>query len=270
MTLDQAFDAGLLIDEAGRPIVSRKQLADAKWITVHPNGAGSKGTPVQISENGTVLAGMGGKFNGKKLGAISGGGSVAERHISETVSNSAERIRQSVPLKLKETAEQRQTIEHYVAKHQAAERAILEKFHRERENNPGWSVTGRSGRKISNTSTPLENLARESQTLKSIESEMVIKLESMRPASSVTASEHTKLSNNVTRSVVGLFAGTHSKSEASAAIKALATANPAKLTERLLDIEKSLKSRGSSLEALFGKSGASASLIKSHLNGSAK
>ena len=58
MTLDQAFDAGLLIDEAGRPIVSRKQLADAKWITVHPNGAGSKGTPVQISENGTVLAGM--------------------------------------------------------------------------------------------------------------------------------------------------------------------------------------------------------------------
>ena len=77
MTLDQAFDAGLLIDEAGRPIVSRKQLADAKWITVHPNGAGSKGTPVQISENGTVLAGMGGKFNGKKLGELKGGKSVS-------------------------------------------------------------------------------------------------------------------------------------------------------------------------------------------------
>ena len=73
MTLDQAFDAGLLIDEAGRPIVSRKQLADAKLVTVHPNGAGSKGTPVQISENGTVLAGMGGKFNGKKLGELKGG-----------------------------------------------------------------------------------------------------------------------------------------------------------------------------------------------------
>ena len=380
MTLDQAFDAGLLIDEAGRPIVSRKQLADAKWITVHPNGAGTKGTPVQISENGTVLAGMGGKFNGKKLGAVSGsksmsleqflashgvsthpptepalhhnrnksekrhqealtrlskaqdvwsakkkeltalyksklksgeittpdeverlkrkaeaipesesgqaaarlaakiearrlarsGGSAASQHIEKTLSVSAERIRQSVPSKLKETPEQRQTIEHYVAKHQAAERAILEKFHRERENNPGWSVTGRSGRKISNTATPLENLARESKTLKSIESEMVTKLESMRPASSVTASEHTKLSNNVTRSVVGLFSGTHSKSEASAAIKALATANPSKLSERLMDIEKSLKSRGSSLESLFGKSGASASLIKRHLNGSAK
>lgn len=77
MTLDQAFDAGLLIDEAGRPIVSRKQLADAKWITVHPNGAGSKGTPVQISENGTVLAGMGGKFNGKKLGELKGGKSMS-------------------------------------------------------------------------------------------------------------------------------------------------------------------------------------------------
>ena len=265
MTLDQAFDAGLLIDEAGRPIVSRKQLADAKWITVHPNGAGSKGTPVQISENGTVLAGMGGKFNGTKLG-----GSAASQHIEKTLSASAERIRQSVPLKLKETAEQRQTVEHYVAKHQAAERAILEKFHRERENNPGWSVTGRSGRKISNTSTPLENLARESQTLKSIESEMVAKLESMRPASSVTAAEHTKLGNNVTRSVVGVFAGTHTKAEAVKAIKALATANPSKLSERLTDIEKSLASRGSSLESLFGKSGASASLIKRHLNGSAK
>lgn len=77
MTLDQAFDAGLLIDESGRPIVSRKQLADAKWITVHPNGAGTKGTPVQISENGTVLAGMGGKFNGKKLGAVSGSKSMS-------------------------------------------------------------------------------------------------------------------------------------------------------------------------------------------------
>ena len=77
MTLDQAFDAGLLIDEAGRPIVSRKQLADAKWITVHPNGAGTKGTPVQISENGTVLAGMGGKFNGKKLGELKGGKSMS-------------------------------------------------------------------------------------------------------------------------------------------------------------------------------------------------
>lgn len=77
MTIDQAFDAGLLIDEAGRPIVSRKQLADAKWITVHPNGAGTKGTPVQISENGTVLAGMGGKFNGKKLGELKGGSTSA-------------------------------------------------------------------------------------------------------------------------------------------------------------------------------------------------
>jgi len=84
VTLDQAFDAGLLIDEAGRPIVSRKQLADAKWITVHPNGAGSKGTPVQISENGTVLAGMGGKFNGKTLGALKGG-SLSD-HVSKASS----------------------------------------------------------------------------------------------------------------------------------------------------------------------------------------
>lgn len=87
LTLDQAFDAGLLIDEAGRPIVSRKQLADAKWITVHPNGAGTKGTPVQISENGTVLAGMGGKFNGKKLGELKGGSTTQLKMMSESSVN---------------------------------------------------------------------------------------------------------------------------------------------------------------------------------------
>ena len=89
LTLDQAFDAGLLIDEAGRPIVSRKQLADAKWITVNPNGAGSKGTPVQISENGTVLAGMGGKFNGRKLGELKETRKTSEMSVSERESSEA-------------------------------------------------------------------------------------------------------------------------------------------------------------------------------------
>lgn len=37
------------------------------WITVHPNGKDSTGQPVLIGEDGTVKAGMGGKFNGKDI-----------------------------------------------------------------------------------------------------------------------------------------------------------------------------------------------------------
>lgn len=38
-----------------------------RWITVKPNGAANKGQPALIDETGTVKAGMGGKFNGKKI-----------------------------------------------------------------------------------------------------------------------------------------------------------------------------------------------------------
>lgn len=41
---------------------------DDKWITVHPNGKEGKGSPVLIGEDGKIKAGMGGKFNGQKIG----------------------------------------------------------------------------------------------------------------------------------------------------------------------------------------------------------
>lgn len=45
--------------------------ADAnKWITVKPNGAENKGSPVLIGENGEVKAGMGGKFNGQRISEV--------------------------------------------------------------------------------------------------------------------------------------------------------------------------------------------------------
>lgn len=45
------------------------------WITVHPHGPGTKGTPVKLdSDTGEVLAGMGGKFNGKHISAVPKGG----------------------------------------------------------------------------------------------------------------------------------------------------------------------------------------------------
>lgn len=46
-----------------------------QWITVHPNGPGTTGTHVQIEgTTGEVLAGMGGKFNGKHISAVEKGG----------------------------------------------------------------------------------------------------------------------------------------------------------------------------------------------------
>ena len=49
--------------------------AGSRWITVHPNGSGDKGTPLLIQEGegkGTahVIAGAGGKLNGLKLNKI--------------------------------------------------------------------------------------------------------------------------------------------------------------------------------------------------------
>lgn len=43
---------------------------DDKWITVKPNGPNHKGKPVRISDDGTIIAGMGGKFNGQKINTV--------------------------------------------------------------------------------------------------------------------------------------------------------------------------------------------------------
>lgn len=43
---------------------------DNRWITVKPNGAENKGTPVEIDDSGRVVKGMGGKFKGEKIGEV--------------------------------------------------------------------------------------------------------------------------------------------------------------------------------------------------------
>lgn len=43
---------------------------DAKWITVKPNGEENKGRPVKLSDDGRIIAGMGGRFNGERIGEI--------------------------------------------------------------------------------------------------------------------------------------------------------------------------------------------------------
>lgn len=56
---------------------------DAQWVTVKPNGAEHKGRHVMIDrESGTVLAGMGGKFNGQHI-------SKAKSASQTTASNSS-------------------------------------------------------------------------------------------------------------------------------------------------------------------------------------
>ena len=58
---------------------------EAGWITVHPNGPGTKGTPVKIDkETGEVLAGLGGKFTGRHISALPKGGR-KEQHGAQAV-----------------------------------------------------------------------------------------------------------------------------------------------------------------------------------------
>lgn len=44
-----------------------QRLAKDGWITIKPNGRRNKGQPVLLGENGEILGGMGGKFNGLKM-----------------------------------------------------------------------------------------------------------------------------------------------------------------------------------------------------------
>ena len=68
-TLGYAFGQGMRQSDTAAAADCGFAQDEAKWITVHPNGEGEgKGRPALIdSESGTVLGGMGGKFNGKKI-----------------------------------------------------------------------------------------------------------------------------------------------------------------------------------------------------------
>jgi len=62
---------------------------DDAWITVHPNGAESKGSHVLLDDEGNVKAGMGGKFNGKKMGEVG--------KKAKSASSAARRVRAAFP-----------------------------------------------------------------------------------------------------------------------------------------------------------------------------
>lgn len=57
-----------------------------KWITVKPNGPENKGTPVKLDDRtGEVLAGMGGKFNGRHISAAPRGGKQEQPGAQATI-----------------------------------------------------------------------------------------------------------------------------------------------------------------------------------------
>lgn len=68
--INLAFKLGVAYGMGRAYAKSQNMAQDAdKWITVHPNGAEGKGRPVLIDEDtGEVKGGMGGKFNGQKIG----------------------------------------------------------------------------------------------------------------------------------------------------------------------------------------------------------
>lgn len=86
---------------------ARRLLAmDSRWITVKPNGAENKGSPVKIDESGRIEAGMGGKFNGEKINEVRksfvGAKTPSKEHLAAVAKPKAEK-KPPAKVKLKET-----------------------------------------------------------------------------------------------------------------------------------------------------------------------
>ena len=86
---------------------ARRMLAmDSSWITVKPNGAENKGSPVKIDESGRIEAGMGGKFNGEKINEVRksfvGAKTPSKEHLAAVAKPKSEK-KPPAKVKLKET-----------------------------------------------------------------------------------------------------------------------------------------------------------------------
>jgi hypothetical protein len=79
---------------------------DSRWITVKPNGAENKGSPVKIDESGRIEAGMGGKFNGEKINEVRksfvGAKTPSKEHLAAVAKPKSEK-KPPAKVKLKET-----------------------------------------------------------------------------------------------------------------------------------------------------------------------
>ena len=87
---------------------ARRLLAmDSRWITVKPNGAENKGSPVKIDESGRIEAGMGGKFNGEKINEVRksfvGAKTPSKEHLAVTNATKSQ-SKTSIQEKIKQSA----------------------------------------------------------------------------------------------------------------------------------------------------------------------
>lgn len=79
-------------------LVSQAMDAD-KWITVKPNGAEHKGAHVKVGEGGEIKAGMGGKFNGQKIGEV-------RKNFTGPKSHEAKPYKEPEPVTLREAGKE--------------------------------------------------------------------------------------------------------------------------------------------------------------------
>lgn len=77
---------------------------DNRWITVKPNGAENKGTPVEIDDSGRITKGMGGKHKGEKINEIRKDFVGAKSPKKENLDSSEQSVKKLAPTKEKSPA----------------------------------------------------------------------------------------------------------------------------------------------------------------------
>ncbi|UOO77936.1 DUF5710 domain-containing protein [Neisseria sp. Dent CA1/247] len=95
---------------------------DNRWITVKPNGAENKGTPVEIDDSGRITKGMGGKHKGEKIneirkdfvGAKSPSKELQSIRLKEIVSNNPDRYKSAETSKTEANPPSKTNIGHIV------------------------------------------------------------------------------------------------------------------------------------------------------------
>lgn len=100
----KAFNAGKAYGAAlVHALVSKGLNFDAnQWITVHPNGKQHKGQPALIDqESKTVIAGMGGKFNGKHISEAKSANKTSQQGKANTANTQTKKANQAGPKVIK-------------------------------------------------------------------------------------------------------------------------------------------------------------------------
>lgn len=105
-------------------------VCDDRWITVKPNGKYNEGRPVKLGDGGEIKAGLGGRFNGQKIGEIGKKSKKKQEAEVKAVSSLEQFRRDAAERQAKSAAEQQAKHEEFISfspKKQA--RLKLKEFH---------------------------------------------------------------------------------------------------------------------------------------------